>query len=125
MGIISGSSAHFQIRKTMLFWMKNGNKTQKKSETDRDGLVMMLGGHCFQGPTCISKYGHICISRSKTGIIERKSNKIRRAGQYCRVMHLGSRGRCPKREILLLSDQKVKKKNIKMIISVRVQPMCH
>ena len=40
-------------------------------------------------------------------------------------MHLGSRGRCPKREILVLSDQKVKKKNIKMIMPVRVQPIGH
>ena len=47
----------------MLCWMKNGNKIQKKSEKNRDGLVMILGGHCFQGPMCISKYGKICISR--------------------------------------------------------------
>ena len=38
-------------------------------------------------------------------------------------MHSGSRGRCPKREILVVFDQKVKKKNIKMIIPVRVQPI--
>ena len=72
MGIISGSSAHFQIWKTMLLWIKNGNKIQKKSEKNSDELVMMLGGHCFQGPTCIARYGNICISRSKTGIIGKK-----------------------------------------------------
>ena len=59
----------------MLFWIKNGNKIQKKSEKNRDGLEMMLGGHCFQGPTCIARYGNICISRSKTGIIGKKSER--------------------------------------------------
>ena len=87
MGIVSGSSVHFQIWKIMLFWMKNGNKIQKKSEKNRDGLVMMLGGHCFQGPTCIARYGDISISRSKTGIIGKKLEKIRSAGQYCWVMY--------------------------------------
>ena len=32
-------------------------------------------------------------------------------------------GRCPKKEISVISDQKVKKKKIMMIISIRVQPI--
>ena len=31
--------------------------------------------------------------------------------------------RCPKKEILVVSDQKVKKKKIMMIILIRVQPI--
>ena len=52
--------------------MKNGNKVQKKSETVTDGLVMMLGGHCFQGPMCISKYGNVMHSGSRVDVQKRK-----------------------------------------------------
>ena len=33
--------------------------------------------------------------------------------------------RCPKKEILVVSDQKVKKKKIVMIMPVRVKPIGH
>ena len=68
--------------------MKNGNKIQKKSEKNRDGLVMMLGGHCFQGPMCISKYGNICISGWKTLqlLLVKDSKKLETATKFIDIL---------------------------------------
>ena len=52
-----------------------------------------------------------------------KSEKNRRGGQYCWVMHSGSRVDVQKKEISVVFDPKVRKKKIMMIIPIRIQPI--